>query len=104
MVDTLDVTRNRDVSVDCACSAEIVYCISTHLITSKLDGELALDGRVGLEDGVGEREEEEREPDDEDEHEQEQASDPVLDHSLLLHPSRRRVSLQRNKSDLNMFI
>ena len=25
VVDTLDVTRNRDVSVDCACSAEIVY-------------------------------------------------------------------------------
>ena len=25
VVDTLDVTRNRAVSLDCACSAEIVY-------------------------------------------------------------------------------
>ena len=25
VVDTLDVTRNLDVSLDCACSAEIVY-------------------------------------------------------------------------------
>ena len=25
MVDTLDVTRNLDVSLDCACSAEKVY-------------------------------------------------------------------------------
>ena len=24
-VDTLDMTRNRDVSLDCACSVEIVY-------------------------------------------------------------------------------
>ena len=28
VVDTLDVTRNRDVSLDCACSAEKVYCIN----------------------------------------------------------------------------
>ena len=27
MLDTLDVTRNRDVSLDCACSAEKVYCL-----------------------------------------------------------------------------
>ena len=26
VVDTLDVTRNLDVSLDCACSAEKVYC------------------------------------------------------------------------------
>ena len=26
VVDTLDVTRNRAVSLDCACFAEIVYC------------------------------------------------------------------------------
>ena len=26
VVDTLDVTRNRDVSLDCACSADKVYC------------------------------------------------------------------------------
>ena len=26
VVDTLDLTRNRDVSLDCACSAEKVYC------------------------------------------------------------------------------
>ena len=26
VVDALDVTRNRAVSLDCACSAEIVYC------------------------------------------------------------------------------
>ena len=26
VVDTLDLTHNQDVSVDCACSAEKVYC------------------------------------------------------------------------------
>ena len=33
MVDTLDVTRNLDVSLDCACPTEKVYCQST-IITS----------------------------------------------------------------------
>jgi len=47
-----------------------------------------------LEDSTGEREEQKRKPDDEDEHEEEKSSDPVLDDSFLLHPSRCRVCLQ----------
>ena len=34
VVDALDVTRNRAVSLDCACSAEIVYC--KQVITSRI--------------------------------------------------------------------
>ena len=39
-VDTLDVTRNRDVSLDCACSEEKVYCQSQKRLVMS-DSELA---------------------------------------------------------------
>ena len=32
VVDALDVTRNRTVSLDCACSAEIVYSVEPLLL------------------------------------------------------------------------
>ena len=36
VVDTLDVTRNRAVSLDCACSAEIVYCLlNTYSVSAR---------------------------------------------------------------------
>ena len=42
VVDTLDVTRNLDVSLDdCTCSAEKVYCFATASATKKTNGWLS---------------------------------------------------------------
>ena len=40
VVDALDVTRNRAVSLECACSVEIVYCL--YIAASRMEDDLEL--------------------------------------------------------------
>ena len=68
-----------------------LHNIVSYLKAAQFDPELAIDGRIGLVDGVGEREEQQRKPDDEDQDEQEQPAHAVFDHGTPLRAAWERV-------------
>lgn len=72
--------------------------MTSYRISEDLDGNSNVSGRIGLVDGLREREEQKREPDDEDKQRQKQASQAILYDRPSFHATLHRAILSIYKS------